>query len=105
MFELAGIDEPEAKAEQVMELETRLAKDHWDRVKSRDATLTYNKKDPEALAELTPGFDWPRYFASYGAAGRRRGDRLASRATSRRWRRRWTRSRSTAGRPGSSGTS
>ncbi|RUL88688.1 M13 family metallopeptidase [Tautonia sociabilis] len=69
MFELAGIAEPRAKAEQVMELETTLSRHHWDRVRSRDATLTYNKKDLDALAELSPGFDWPRFFDSYGAGG------------------------------------
>jgi putative endopeptidase len=69
MFELAGIPNPEAAAEQVMDLETKLASHHWDRVRSRDATLTYNKKDREALNELAPGFDWPRFFEGYGAAG------------------------------------
>ena len=67
MLELAGIPEAEAKAEQIMELETRLAKNHWDRVQSRDATLTYNKKSPEELASLTPNFEWPRYFEAFGA--------------------------------------
>ena len=38
-----------------MAVETALAKHHWDRVKSRDRTLTYNKKDRKALDELTPG--------------------------------------------------
>ena len=60
---------------QVMALETRLAKDHWDRVKSRDDTLTYNKKDRKALAELTPGFDWAAWFEAIGRQGRRRGRR------------------------------
>ncbi len=58
MFELAGWSDPKGSADQVMALETRLAKNHWDRVKSRDATLTYNKKDREELAALTPGLDW-----------------------------------------------
>ena len=58
MFALAGRPDPPAAAEQVMALETRLAKSHWDRVKSRDRTLTYNKLDRAALDALTPGFDW-----------------------------------------------
>ncbi|MEW4570717.1 M13 family metallopeptidase [Tautonia sp. JC769] len=69
MFTLADVADAEQKAQQVMDLETQLASHHWDRVRSRDATLTYNKKDREALAELTPGFDWPRYFDAYGAGG------------------------------------
>ena len=69
MFALAGRPEPAAAAKQVMDLETRLAKSHWDRVKSRDQTLTYNKKDRAALDALTPGFDWSTYFDVTGAKG------------------------------------
>ena len=67
MFALAGRPDPAAAAKQVMDLETRLAKNHWDRVKSRDQTLTYNKKDRAALDALTPGFDWATYFDATGA--------------------------------------
>ncbi len=67
MFALAGRPDPAAAAKQVMDLETRLARSHWDRVKSRDQTLTYNKKDRAALDALTPGFDWPAYFDAVGA--------------------------------------
>jgi putative endopeptidase len=67
MLTLAGRPEPAAAAKQVMDLETRLAKSHWDRVKSRDQTLSYNKKDRAALDALTPGFDWATYFDVTGA--------------------------------------
>jgi putative endopeptidase len=67
MFALAGRKDPAAAAKQVMDLETRLAKGHWDRVKSRDDTLTYNKKDRAALDALTPGFDWTLYLDTTGA--------------------------------------
>ena len=69
MFELAGLKDPARSAEQVLALETRLAQDHWDRVKSRDDTLTYNKKNRKELAELTPGFDWKLTFDYLGAKG------------------------------------
>jgi putative endopeptidase len=69
MFELAGVKDPAGSADQVMALETRLAKDHWDRVKSRDDTLTYNKKNLKELAELTPGFDWAAWFKATGVKG------------------------------------
>ena len=68
-FALAGRPEPAKAAAQVMELETRLAKHHWDRVKSRDQTLSYNKKDRADLGTLTPGFDWSSYFDGTGAKG------------------------------------
>src|SRR5262249_49730258 len=73
MFALAGRPEPAAAARQVMDLETRLAKGHWDRVKSRDQTLSYNKKDREALDALAPGFDWATYFDVAGAKDLREG--------------------------------
>ncbi len=66
-FALAGRPDPAKAAKQVMELETRLAKSHWDRVKSRDQTLSYNKKDRADLGTLTPGFDWSTYFDAIGA--------------------------------------
>jgi len=69
MFELAGLPDPSKSAEQVVALETRLAKDHWDRVKTRDAILTYNKKDLAGLAELTPGVDWRAWFDAAGVRG------------------------------------
>ena len=69
MFALAGRTDPAGAAKQVMDLETRLAKHHWDRVKSRDQTLTYNKKDRAALDALAPGFDWTTYFEVTGAKG------------------------------------
>ena len=68
MFELAGIAEPKAAAAKVMAVETALAKNHWDRVKSRDRTLTYNKMDRKALDSLSPGVDWNAWFSTYGDA-------------------------------------
>jgi putative endopeptidase len=42
MFTLAGLDEPDQRAANVMDVETELAAAHWDTVKSRDRELTYN---------------------------------------------------------------
>jgi putative endopeptidase len=67
MLKLAGIPEPKQAAAKVMDLETRLAKHHWDRVKSRDQTLTYNKRSRKALDELAPEFDWSAWFTAFGA--------------------------------------
>jgi len=69
MFALAGRPQPAVAAKETMALETRLARSHWDRVKNRDRTLTYNKKDREALAALTPGFDWAIPFDGMGTKG------------------------------------
>ena len=51
-----------------MALETALAKQHWDRVRSRDRTLTYNKMDRKALDSLSAGVDWNAWFSKYGDA-------------------------------------
>ena len=69
MLALAGWPAPEAAAKAVVALETKLAQGHWDRVKSRDDTLTYNKMDLPALGKVAPGFDWPAWFKALGAAG------------------------------------
>jgi putative endopeptidase len=66
MLELAGIAEPKATAARVMAVETALAKHHWDRVKSRDRTLTYNKLDRKQLDALAPGFDWSTWLKECG---------------------------------------
>ena len=88
MFALAGRPEPAVAAKQVMELETRLAKHHWDRVKSRDQTLTYNKKDrararrPDSRIRLVDATSTPRGPRVY------RRSSSVSRTTSPRWPRR-----------------
>jgi putative endopeptidase len=68
IFELAGVQDPNGSANAVMAIETRISKGHWDRVKSRDDTLTYNKKDRGALVKLAPGFDWAAWFETIGAS-------------------------------------
>ena len=40
MFKLIGLDE---NGQRILDLETKIAAHHWDAVKDRDATLTYNK--------------------------------------------------------------
>jgi putative endopeptidase len=66
MLELAGLADPVAAAERIMALETRLASNHWDRVKSRDVTLAYNKLDRARLEELTPGLEWSEWLSGAG---------------------------------------
>ncbi len=54
-------------AERLMALETKLAGHHWDVVKDRDATLTYNPTTLGELAERAPGFDWRAWASAMGA--------------------------------------
>lgn len=64
IFSLAGLDDVESRAERVLELETKIAQHHWDRVKSRDAQATYNPMDRATLSELIPSFDWTSWLSS-----------------------------------------
>jgi putative endopeptidase len=64
-FELAGLDP--ADSARVMDLETRLAKAHWDRVACRDAVKTYNKTTRAELDALAPGVDWDAWLDGLGA--------------------------------------
>lgn len=69
MLSLAGIDDALQKAERIYALENALAEHHWDRVKCREADLTYNKLSMAELAELAPEFPWTHYLAAVGAPG------------------------------------
>jgi putative endopeptidase len=42
----------------ILALESEIASHHWDQVKDRDATLTYNKTTRAELEELAPNFHW-----------------------------------------------
>ncbi len=64
---LAGVAEPKAAAAKVLEIETAIAKHHWDRVKRRDRTLSYNKKTFAELESLAPAIDWKAWFENQGA--------------------------------------
>lgn len=66
MLELAGLPDATGAAERIMALETRLAAGHWDRVRNRDVTATYNKVDRAGLEALTPGFDWAAWLSNAG---------------------------------------
>jgi putative endopeptidase len=62
MFTLAGVSNPAQNASKVMALETSIASHHWDQVKDRDATLTYNKMNRAEVKALMPAFDWELYL-------------------------------------------
>ncbi len=66
MLDLAGLDEAAARAQRVMDLETRLATHHWDRVACRDTQKTYNLVDAAGLQALVPTFD----FEAWSTAAR-----------------------------------
>ena len=64
-----GADLASRKADQVLELETRLARASLDRVSRRDPYKVYHRTDPRSLSRAATGFDWARYLAAAGTPG------------------------------------
>ena len=64
MFTLLGITDSAAKAREVFELETKVAALHWDQVRNRDASLTYNKMTGAELDKLSPALNWPLWITA-----------------------------------------
>jgi len=67
MFALAKIENPGEHAKRIFDLETQIASHHWDQVRDRDATLTYNKMTIQELKESSTGLDWDLWLATSGA--------------------------------------
>jgi putative endopeptidase len=69
MLQLGGARQlpAEAAAAAILHLEEKLASASLSRAALRDPHTIHNPMDLEALAELTPGFSWPAYFAAVGA--------------------------------------
>ncbi|WP_255585818.1 M13 family metallopeptidase [Tsukamurella sp. TY48] len=63
---LAGLSDAPGVAARVLAFETAVAKGHWDKVRSRDATATYNPQPWSQLATLAPGYDWDRWQKAVG---------------------------------------
>lgn len=63
---LAGLPDGEAKAEAILDLETKLAEVHWTPEESRDISKIYNPMPPAQVAELAPEFDWSVIFDELG---------------------------------------
>ena len=64
MFSLVGIAGGADLAAKILKLETQLASHHFDAVKDRDATLTYNKMSRAEVIALMPAFDFELYLSS-----------------------------------------
>ena len=64
MFTLVGISHGDDLAAKILALETALASHHFDAVKDRDATLTYNKLTRAEVKALMPAFDFDLYLSA-----------------------------------------
>ena len=63
---LAGLTDPEGRADRIIALETRLAKDQWTPERRRDPVATHNPMTRARLMKLAPQFDWPETLRSIG---------------------------------------
>ena len=71
MLGLAGLGPAEAKlaTDDVMRLETALAKAQKTRVERRDPKSLYNKVDRAGVEKAAPALDWSAWFTALGLAG------------------------------------
>ena len=67
MLKLAGATDPVGAAERVVELESRIASAHRDRVSARDVVRAYTLLDRPGLDALAPAFDWDAWREGFGA--------------------------------------
>jgi predicted metalloendopeptidase len=70
MLALAGVADAPALAQQVLALETALARTHWTRVQLRDPVKLYNPMLRPQLQRLAPAIDWDAFAQAVGTAGR-----------------------------------
>lgn len=67
MLTLAGESNAAARAQALMNFETEVARVHWNRIDSSDATKVYNKMTVAQLQRLAPGFDFATWLRGVGA--------------------------------------
>ena len=67
LLTLAGEKNAAARATAILDFETKVAKVHWTKTDSRDATKTYNKMTIAELESKAPGFDFSAYLSDSGA--------------------------------------
>ena len=63
---LAGLSDPEGRADRIIALETSLAKDQWTPERRRDPVATHNVMDRAKLNALAPEFNWTATLQQMG---------------------------------------
>ena len=66
MLALGGVSDAAEQAEAVLALETKIAAQHWDKVRCRDIVAMFNPKSWEELQGFAPGFAWERFREAAG---------------------------------------
>jgi putative endopeptidase len=72
MLRLAGFSQPEARAERIVALETKIAEAHWTRVQQRQIDKIYNPMTIAELGTKMPGFDYATFLQAAGLGGQSR---------------------------------
>jgi putative endopeptidase len=62
LYKLSELEGADSFGEQLLSLETELAKLQWTKTELRDAHKRYNKHTLEELQKLAPSIPWQRYF-------------------------------------------
>ncbi|WP_224364684.1 M13 family metallopeptidase [Hyalangium versicolor] len=71
MLRLAGLSDPEGRAQRIFELERNIARVHWNQVDTQDVVKSNNPWPREQFAKRAPGLDWDAYFGAAGLAAQR----------------------------------
>ena len=66
LLRLAAWPEPETRAREIVELETRIAEASWTKADRRDRDKIYNPMTVAELQTFAPGFAWQAYLGSAG---------------------------------------
>ena len=62
-FELAGVDDPAAQAQRVLDLETLIAGAHWDKVRCRDHPADVQPGGLDEFIASYPDLHWREFLA------------------------------------------
>jgi putative endopeptidase len=69
MLRLAGISDPEGRAQRIYDLEKKIATAHWTRVEQRQIEKLYNPMNAAQMSASMPGFDFPGFLQEAHLAG------------------------------------
>jgi putative endopeptidase len=74
LSKLAGLPDPEGRADRIIALETSIAKDQWTPEQLRDPVKTHNPMTAAQLMKLAPQFNWTETLQSMGLGAAKRVD-------------------------------
>ena len=63
LLRLTNWAEPEKRAKDVVDFETKIATASWTKTQQRDPVATYNPMTPDELNKFAPGFPWKNFLA------------------------------------------